>query len=79
MPYTYILYSESLGKYYTGSTNKTVQERLVYHLGNHKGFTNSAKDWLVIYEHETETISESRDLEKRIKKRGEQRFLEDKK
>ncbi len=78
MAYTYILYSESLGKYYTGSTSKTIEERLAYHRGNHKGYTSSAKDWRVIYAQETETISESRDLEKRIKKRGAQRFLEDK-
>ncbi|MGE8553535.1 MAG: GIY-YIG nuclease family protein [Chryseobacterium jejuense] len=42
--YCYILYSESLEKYYIGHSCDDLQERLRKHLSNHKGFTSKAKD-----------------------------------
>ncbi|SQB47508.1 GIY-YIG nuclease family protein [Chryseobacterium jejuense] len=49
MCYCYILYSESLDKYYIGHSCERLQERLRKHLSNHKGFTSKAKDWIIIY------------------------------
>ncbi|SDI09342.1 GIY-YIG nuclease family protein [Chryseobacterium jejuense] len=49
MCYCYILYSESLDKYYIGHSCESLQERLRKHLSNHKGFTSKAKDWIIIY------------------------------
>ncbi|SIT23838.1 putative endonuclease [Chryseobacterium ureilyticum] len=49
MCYCYILYSESLDKYYTGHSCEDLQERLRRHLSNHKGFTAKTKDWIIIY------------------------------
>ena len=74
---TYILFSESLQRYYVGSTSLTVEERLDYHLHKHKGFTAKASDWVAIWSMSFETVSESRTLERKIKKRGAKRFLED--
>ena len=46
--FVYILFSEKLGKYYVGKTSLTVEDRLLYHLSNHKGFTSKAKDWIIV-------------------------------
>ena len=44
MATTYILYSNEIDKYYIGSTNSDLKERLKKHLSNHKGFTAKTKD-----------------------------------
>jgi putative endonuclease len=44
----YILYSQSLDRYYIGYC-QNLQARLDRHLSNHKGFTAKAKDWIVVY------------------------------
>jgi putative endonuclease len=49
MPYCYILFSDKLNRYYFGSTNGTVEERLKKHLHRHNGFTARANDWKVVY------------------------------
>ena len=46
--YVYILYSKSLDKYYSGSTDLKPKERLKLHLKEHYGsnkFTAVVKDW----------------------------------
>ncbi|OCA78336.1 excinuclease ABC subunit C [Chryseobacterium contaminans] len=49
MCYCYIIYSESLDKYYIGHSCENLQERLRKHLANHKGFTSKTKDWIIVY------------------------------
>jgi len=49
MANVYILYSEKLDKYYIGSTESSIEDRLKKHLSNHKGFTGKIKDWKVVY------------------------------
>ena len=49
MAYLYVLYSESLDRYYIGSTRGSLEERLRRHLSDHKGFTGKAKDWKICY------------------------------
>ncbi|MBK6346976.1 MAG: GIY-YIG nuclease family protein [Bacteroidales bacterium] len=49
MPFVYILYSESLDKYYVGSTHGTVEERLYKHNNRQKGFTSAVSDWQSVY------------------------------
>jgi putative endonuclease len=51
MFYFYILYSESLDRFYIGHCSD-LQERLDRHLTNHKGFTAKAKDWIIVYTEE---------------------------
>ncbi|GLR17173.1 GIY-YIG nuclease family protein [Portibacter lacus] len=72
----YILYSETVGKYYTGFTSLTVKARLSYHNNKNGGFTNQTKDWMVVFVQEFKTKKEALLFEKKIKKQGAGRFLE---
>ena len=67
-----------MSRYYTGSTSMSPEERLSYHLSNHKGFTSKAKDWKIVYTESFLSIEEARQRERQIKKRGAQRYLKDK-
>ena len=49
MTLVYILHSKILNKYYIGSTEDEINERLRRHLSNHAGFTSKAKDWEVVH------------------------------
>lgn len=49
MPYFYILYSQSLDRYYVGSTRGDLEGRLYRHLIKHRGYTSRAKDWTIVY------------------------------
>ena len=71
----YILFSKQLQKYYVGYSSKNAQDRLKEHLYNHKGFTARTKDWNIIYKIEMNSKSEALMLERKIKKRGAKRFL----
>lgn len=77
MNFAYILYSAQLDSYYVGSTRGVMEERLRYHLGNHKGYTAKVKDWVVVYTQSHGTYKEAVKLERRIKKRGARRYLVD--
>jgi putative endonuclease len=73
---TYILFSESAGKYYTGHT-QDLSNRIQEH---NKGETSSIKvgiPWKLVWSHEFETRAEAMALESKIKKRGARRFIED--
>ena len=74
---TYILYSEKLDRFYVGSTSTPIESRIQKHLSNHKGYTGKAKDWVLKFSTEFKTVQESRNLEKKIKKRGAARFMLD--
>ncbi len=76
MATVYILYSENLDRYYVGSTNSSVEERLAKHLTNHSGFTGKAKDWIVVH---TEVFEEKTDALKRelaIKNKKSRKYIE---
>ncbi|MCC6725970.1 MAG: GIY-YIG nuclease family protein [Saprospiraceae bacterium] len=76
MPSTYILYSASLDRYYIGSTDKSVEERLAKHLTNHDGFTAKAKDWEVVYCKIHDTIAEARFQESSIKRSKSRKVIQ---
>ena len=65
--YTYILFSETLNKYYIGST-QDIDTRIEKHLQSKKGFTAKAKDWVLLYSEEFETRTEASRRERQIKK-----------
>lgn len=67
MCFCYILYSKSLDKYYIGHSCEDLQERLRKHLSNHKGFTSTAKDWIIIYSENYNSKSEAYKRELEIK------------
>ena len=44
----YILFSKTKNRYYIGCTSD-LEQRLVKHNQNHKGFTGKVADWEVVY------------------------------
>ena len=73
--YVYILYSETILKYYVGQT-ADIEIRLQRH---NKGYVKSTKrglPWKLIYWTEVLSRSEALILERKIKKRGAKRYLD---
>jgi putative endonuclease len=66
MFFVYILFSQSLNKYYIGFTSD-LKDRLRKHNSNHKGFTGTRSDWIVKYTEKFETKIEALNREKQIK------------
>jgi putative endonuclease len=76
MFFVYILFSDSIAKFYVGQTNN-IEERLFRH---NSGFVKSTKlglPWNLVRFFEVSTRSEAMLLEKKIKGRGVKRYLED--
>ena len=73
--FLYILFSESINKYYVGSTSN-IEERLKKHLSNHKGFTSRVKDWQVVYFEKFENKSLAAKREKQIKSWKSRKMIE---
>ena len=67
MSYTYILYSKTLNRYYIGSTDSSLEDRLKKHLSDHSGFTGKAKDWFVAYSECYKDKKDSLHRERQIK------------
>ncbi len=63
----YILFSESLNKFYVGATRDNIKERLRKHLTDHKGYTAKAKDWKIVYSEAFATIVDAMKRERQIK------------
>jgi putative endonuclease len=68
MAYVYLLFSDSLDKFYIGHTELLPEERLQKHLTNHDGFTSKAKDWKIVYQKEYESKVVAYAEERRLKK-----------
>ncbi len=77
MDYTvYILYSQKSSRYYVGQTDD-IDKRLIRH---NKGLVPSTKygvPWEIIQTQRVKNRSEALILEKKIKKRGAERYLND--
>ncbi|NVK48792.1 MAG: GIY-YIG nuclease family protein [Cyclobacteriaceae bacterium] len=71
MNFCYILFSPSLGKFYTGITQESLESRIEKHnihsYGNHR-FTAKASDWELFLSIETTSYSHARRIELYIKK-----------
>jgi putative endonuclease len=72
----YILYSQTVGKFYTGFTSLSLDERLAYHNAKNKSFTNQATDWSIVFSEAFQTKKEAMAFERKIKKRRAKRFLD---
>ncbi len=72
----YILYSKKRLRYYVGQTHN-IDERFKRHNNGFVPSTKSGLPWELIKMISAENRSEAVKLEKRIKKRGIKRFLED--
>ena len=76
MFYVYILFSETKSKYYVGQT-ADIDDRLNRHNSGYSLSTKSGIPWQLITSFTFNTRSEALLLEKKIKKRGTKRYLED--
>jgi len=72
----YILFSNSIQKYYTGST-QDLQNRLLEHNSAETKSIRNGTPWEVIWQKQLPTRAEAMNLESKIKKRGAKRFIED--
>ena len=63
----YILYSQTLDRYYVGHTEDEMGERLRRHLSDHRGFTAKAKDWQLVHTEAYPTKREAYARERQVK------------
>ncbi|MFT6479065.1 MAG: putative endonuclease [Spirosomataceae bacterium] len=74
----YILWSESLDKFYVGATHESVNERLVKHNSGHysgKSFTSQVSDWETFLIIETEDYAHALRLERKIKSMKSSKYI----
>ena len=75
MPFTYILYSARLDKYYVGSCAH-LERRLYEHNIGHSKFTSLGIPWIIVYTEEYETTVLARQREMKIKKMKSRKYIE---
>ncbi|RAJ09139.1 GIY-YIG nuclease family protein [Arenibacter echinorum] len=74
--FVYILYSEKRSRYYVGQTTD-IDKRLKRHNLGIVPSTKSGTPWELVLQLEVLSRSEALILERRIKKRGAKRFIDD--
>ncbi|MCE7063401.1 GIY-YIG nuclease family protein [Dyadobacter sp. CY343] len=72
----YILFSESLNKFYVGQT-QDLDSRLRRHNEGRVNFTGKGVPWILVHTFECSDRSTAMQLEGKIKKRGIKRHLQD--
>jgi putative endonuclease len=72
---TYIIYSPSLNKFYIGHTSN-INERLIKHNSNHKGFTGGVNDWAIVYQEIYSKKEDAYQREREIKKWKSRKMIE---
>ncbi len=77
MYYCYLLFSQTLNRFYTGSTTLDPNDRLENHLEKYYGktkFTAKAKDWELFYFIKCETKNQACGIERHIKRMKSQTY-----
>jgi putative endonuclease len=75
MPYTYILYSEKLNKYYVGACID-MERRIREHNTGHSKFTSTGIPWILKYTELYETLQLAKKREDSIKKMKSRKYIE---
>ena len=75
MPYTYILFSEKLNKYYIEACTD-MERRLYEHNIGHSKFTSTGIPWILKYTESFETLQEAKRRELDIKKMKSRKYIE---
>ena len=75
MPYTYILFSEKLNKYYIGACID-IDRRLYEHNIGHSKFTSTGIPWLLKYSERFATLQQAKKRELQIKKKKSRKYIE---
>ncbi|WP_394749979.1 GIY-YIG nuclease family protein [Spongiimicrobium salis] len=73
--WVYILHSEKRSRYYVGQT-ADIKKRLIRHNKGNVPSTKSGNPWKLVLQLEVSNRSEALLLEKKIKKRGAKRYLD---
>ncbi len=76
MPYTYILFSAKLNKYYIGACID-MERRLAEHNGGHSTFTSLGIPWELKYKEHFDTLPQAKKREAYIKKMKSRNYIED--
>lgn len=72
----YIVYSQKRSRYYVGQTYD-IENRLIRHNSGLVVSTKTVAPWDLVYIQNVNSRSEALILEKKIKKRGAKRYIED--
>ena len=78
MPFTYIIYSSTIDKYYIGATQTSLDERLENHNSHAYGkshFTAQADDWKLVLSFKAKDYSHAIRLERKIKSMKSRVFI----
>ena len=75
MPYTYILFSEKLNKYYIGACTD-MDRRFYEHNIGHSKFTSTGIPWELKYTEYYPTLPEAKKRELAIKKMKSRKYIE---
>ena len=75
MPYTYILYSAKLNKYYVGACIDMGRRFYEHNIG-HSKFTSAGLPWLLMYKRQYETLVEAKKGEAYIKRMKSRKYIE---
>jgi putative endonuclease len=75
MPYTYILFSQKLNKYYIGSSIDK-DARLVRHNNKTEKFTSLGVPWTMVYFEEFSELRDARKRELEIKRKKSRKYIE---
>jgi putative endonuclease len=75
MPYTYILYSAKLDKYYVGACVDMERRLYEHNLGRSK-FTSTGLPWVLKFTKEFSTLQVAKQYELKIKKMKSRKYIE---
>ena len=76
MPFTYILFSDKLDKYYVGACIN-LERRLYEHNIGHSKFTSSGIPWKIVYTEEYSSLPEAKRREKQIKNMKSRKYIDE--
>jgi putative endonuclease len=75
MPFTYILYSSKLNKYYVGACTE-LNRRLYEHNIGHSKFTSTGIPWILKFYKEFDTLKQAKEFELKIKRMKSRKYIE---
>ena len=75
MPFTYIIYSAKLNKYYVGAATN-LERRIYEHNIGHSTFTSTGTPWVLKLKEEFPSLQEAKKREMAIKKMKSRKYIE---
>ena len=75
MPFTYVLYSAKLNKYYIGACTD-LERRLYEHNIGHSKFTSTGIPWILKHSESFDTLQEAKKRELYIKRMKSRKYIE---